>query len=156
MLSPDHPGLPSARAGVTIRTNWPACMPCCDRGEHMIPTEAPSTGGAPRGCPGPRSHGSGSHGSGSHGSGSHSPWSHKRATIVVLAFLLAAAVVSVASPATSTAAKLASAALVTYPDPSSCRGEKPGVCPYYYPDYPNRQDSAQPDPQYATLPSSTS
>lgn len=88
----------------------------------MITTETPPPGGTPRGVPGQRS--------------------HKRAKIVVPAFLLATVFIFIGAP-TATAATVFANSMRAFGDPPPCRGDKPGVCPYYLD--PGRQTLDRPN-----------
>lgn len=87
----------------------------------MITSETPPTGGAPRGV--------------------HDRPSYKGAKIVVPALLLAAAFIFTGAP-TATAAAVVANNMTTFWDPAPCRGDKSGVCPYYY--QPDRQTMDRP------------
>ncbi|MGH8351361.1 MAG: hypothetical protein ACRES5_33115 [Pseudomonas sp.] len=102
----------------------------------MITTETPSVGGTPRGV----------HGGSSRG----------RAKVVVPIFLLTAVFIFTGAPTATAAAVLAHNDIAATWEPSSCRGDKPGVCPYYYSDQPDMNISTPSDEQDTTLESSTS
>lgn len=102
----------------------------------MITTETPSIGETPRGV--------------------HGGWSHRRAKVVVPVFLLTAVFIFTGAPTATAAAIFANNDIAVTWDPPPCRGDKPGVCPYYYLDQPDRNISTPSDEQNATLESSTS
>lgn len=97
----------------------------------MITTETPPTGGTPGGAQDRRS--------------------YKLAKIVIPAFLLVAVFTFTGAPTAMTVTVLSSKAVLanntvfannitTFWDPPPCRGDKPGVCPYFYQlDQPGRQ-----------------
>lgn len=101
----------------------------------MITTETPSIGRTPRGV----------HGGSSRG----------LATVVVPVFLLTAVFIFTGAPTATAAAMFTNNEISATWEPPSCRGDKPGVCPYYYFDQPDMNISTPSDEQDATLESST-
>jgi hypothetical protein len=87
--------------------------------------------------------------------GVHGQPSRTFAKIVIPAFLLAAVLSLAGSPAAMATSVFASADTAALSDPLPCRGDKPGVCPYYYSDQPGKQSNQQPD-ERRTSPGSSS
>jgi hypothetical protein len=95
----------------------------------VITTEIPPTGGASKGV--------------------HGHPSRKLAKIIIPAFLLAAALSLAGSPAAMAAGAFSSGNMTALSErlpclePPPCRGDKPGVCPYYYSDQPSKPSTNQ-------------
>jgi len=80
--------------------------------EHtMITAETPPAGGTPRGIRGRPS--------------------HQRAKVAIQTFFLAAAFFFTGAPSAAADAMFANGMTSSW-EPPPCRGDKPGVCPYYY------------------------
>jgi hypothetical protein len=77
--------------------------------------------------------------------GIHGHPAHKRAKVVVPAFLLAAVFIFTGAPSATAAAMFANSHTMASWEPPPCRGDKPGVCPYYYLNYLDRQSATQSD-----------
>lgn len=92
-------------------------------------------------------------------SGARGQPAHRHTKIVISAFFLAAFFIFTGAP-TATAAAVFASNTTTLGDPSPpCRGDKAGVCPYYYeqPDSPTRDKpgTGQPSEQPTTSESLT-
>ncbi len=101
----------------------------------MITTETPAFGATPRGV--------------------HGGWLHRRAKVVVPVFLLTAAFIFTGAPTATAAAMFTNNNIAAAWNPPACRGDKPGVCPYYYLDQPDRNVRTTSDEQNPTFKSST-
>ena len=87
--------------------------------------------------------------------GAHGQPSRKRAKIVILTFLLASLFIFTAAPS-ATAVAFTNSNMSTFWGPPPCRGDKSGICPYYYVNRPDRQTIKQSDQQSTTSESPTS
>jgi hypothetical protein len=102
----------------------------------MITTEMPPTEGTPQGV--------------------HGQARYRRAVIIAPAILLTAVFISTGAPAATAAAVFISNNATVAGEPPPCRGDKPGICPYYYFDQQNKQNTTLADEQSVTLESSAS
>jgi hypothetical protein len=79
----------------------------------------------------------------------HGQPSRKGAKIVVPAILLTSVFLFTGAPS-ATAAALTNSNMPASWEPPPCRGDKPGICPYYYLNHPDRQITNQLDRQHTT------
>lgn len=87
--------------------------------------------------------------------GVHGQPSRTFTKVVIPAFLLTAVLSLAGSPAVMAASVFSSGDTAALSEPLPCRGDKPGVCPYYYSDQSGKQSTQQPD-ERRTPPGSSS